>query len=262
MLNLNNVGRPLCKIEGGKYAGHLVSVSDHFKQEGDDDKTDEGLIKEFRQLKIANDAKFQQVPNPKTEREILYITGRSGSGKSTYTRKYLEEYKKKFKDRPIYMFSALPEDESLDSVEPKRIALDESMTTDPIAVEDLKDSVVIFDDIDVLSNKKIRDEVYKILNQVLEIGRHYNITAIVTNHLPTNGKDTRRILNEAHSFTYFPHAASGRIKYFLTEYLGLDKKTTAYIKRQNSRWCTIFKNFPGEYMLEREIGILSVFDED
>jgi hypothetical protein len=114
----------------------------------------------------------------------------------------------------------------------------------------------------VLSNKKIREEVCKLQNQLLEVGRHYNITCICTNHLPTNGKDTRRILNEAHSFTYFPHAATGRIKYFLTEYLGLDKKTIAYMKRQNSRWATIFKNYPGEYMLEHEIGLLSVFDDE
>jgi hypothetical protein len=191
-------------------------VTDSFQQQQQEETEagEGGLIREFRQLKIANDAKFQQVPNPKTEREILYITGRSGSGKSTYTRKYLEEYKKKFRKRPIYMFSALPDDPSLDSIEPKRIELDDSLITEPIKAEDLKDSAVIFDDIDVLSNKKVRDEVYKLLNQVLEIGRHFNITCIVTNHLPTNGKDTRRILNEAHSFTYFPHAASGRIKYF------------------------------------------------
>jgi hypothetical protein len=263
MLNLNNIGKPLCRIEGGKYANHVVSVTDSFQQQQEETEAGEGgLIKEFRQLKIANDAKFQQVPNPKTEREILYITGRSGSGKSTYTRKYLEEYKKKFRKRPIYMFSALPDDPSLDSIEPKRIELDDSLITEPIKAEDLKDSAVIFDDIDVLSNKKVREEVYKLLNQVLEIGRHFNITCIVTNHLPTNGKDTRRILNEAHSFTYFPHAASGRIKYFLTEYLGLDKKTIAYLKRQNSRWATIFKNYPGEYMLEHEIGLISVFDDD
>ena len=109
------------------------------------------------------------------------------------------------------MFSALPDDPSLDSINPKRIELDDSLVSDPIKAVDLKDSVVIFDDIDVLSNKTIRDEVYKLLNQVLEIGRHFNITCVVTNHLPTNGKDTRRILNEAHSFTYLPHAATGRI---------------------------------------------------
>ncbi|MFM6267246.1 MAG: ATPase/DNA packaging protein, partial [Dolichospermum sp.] len=55
----------------------------------------------------------------------MYITGPSGSGKSTYTRKYLEQYVKKFKGRPIYLFSSLPSDESLDKVKPKRIKLDE-----------------------------------------------------------------------------------------------------------------------------------------
>ena len=30
MLNLNKVGRPLCKITGGKYANMIVSVTDQF----------------------------------------------------------------------------------------------------------------------------------------------------------------------------------------------------------------------------------------
>jgi energy-coupling factor transporter ATP-binding protein EcfA2 len=259
MLNLNKVGRPLAKIDGGKYSGHVVSVSDQFlnnKEEKDN------LIKEFRQLKIANDSKFQHIPDTTKEREILYITGPSGSGKSTYTRKYLEQYKKKFKNRPIYLFSSLPSDESLDKVQPKRIKLDETIHTDPIKVEELQESICIFDDIDVISDKKIREGVYVILNQVLEIGRHYKIHCVVTNHLPTNGKDTRRILNEAHTVTYFPHSAGGKIKYMLEEYVGLGKKQIAYMKRQNSRACAIFKHYPQCYLLEHEIGLLNLHDDD
>jgi energy-coupling factor transporter ATP-binding protein EcfA2 len=261
MLNLNKVGRPLAKIDGGKYSGHVVSVSDQFLNNNGKEEKDNS-IKEFRQLKIANDSKFQHVPDTTKEREILYITGPSGSGKSTYTRKYLEQYKKKFKNRPIYLFSSLPSDESLDKVQPKRIKLDEAIHTDPIAVEELKESICIFDDIDVISDKKIREGVYTILNQVLEIGRHYKIHCVVTNHLPTNGKDTRRILNEAHTVTYFPHSAGGKIKYMLEEYVGLDKKQIAYVKRQNSRACTIFKNYPQCYLLEHEIGLLNLHDDD
>jgi len=261
MLNLNKVGRPLAKIDGGKYSGHVVSVSDQFLNSNGKEEKD-NLIKEFRQLKIANDSKFQHIPDTTKEREILYITGPSGSGKSTYTRKYLEQYKKKFKNRPIYLFSSLPSDESLDKVQPKRIKLDETIHTDPIAVEELKESICIFDDIDVISDKKIREGVYTILNQVLEIGRHYKIHCVVTNHLPTNGKDTRRILNEAHTVTYFPHSAGGKIKYMLEEYVGLDKKQIAYMKRQNSRACTIFKNYPQCYLLEHEIGLLNLHDDD
>jgi hypothetical protein len=260
MLNLNKVGRPLAKIDGGKYSGHVVSVSDQFLNNNGKEEKD-NLIKEFRQLKIANDSKFQHIPDTTKEREILYITGPSGSGKSTYTRKYLEQYKKKFKNRPIYLFSSLPSDESLDKVQPKRIKLDETIHTDPIKVEELQESICIFDDIDVISDKKIREGVYVILNQVLEIGRHYKIHCVVTNHLPTNGKDTRRILNEAHTVTYFPHSAGG-IKYMLEEYVGLDKKQIAYMKRQNSRACTIFKNYPQCYMLEHEIGLLNLHDDD
>jgi hypothetical protein len=35
-------------------------------------------MKVLKYLGIANDAKFQLIPNPKTEREILYVTGPSG----------------------------------------------------------------------------------------------------------------------------------------------------------------------------------------
>ena len=104
--------------------------------------------------------------------------------------------------------------------------------------------------------------MYNILNQVLEIGRHYKITCMVTNHLPTNGNDTRRILNEAHTITYFPHSAGGKIKCMLEECVGLDMKQIAYLKKQSSRWATIFKNYPQVYMVERELGLLNVLDDD
>ena len=153
MLHVNDVGRPLAMIVGGKYNNKVISVSAKFS------KDDDALIKEFKQLKIPNGAKLQQVPDTTKEREILYMTGASGSGKSTYTRKYLEQWKKKNKDKEIYMFSSLPEDESLDDVKPQRIKLDSSIYEEPIEVEEFKDSVVIFDDKDVISDKKIRDAV-------------------------------------------------------------------------------------------------------
>ena len=213
MLNLNKVGRPLCKVEKGKYNGYIVSVSD---QQPNEEEDNEELIKEFKRLKIPNDSRFQHMPDTTREREILYITGCSGSGKSTYTRKFIEQLKKAKKDIPIYLFSALPDDESLDSVKPLRIQLDESLIEDPIDIKEFADSVVLFDDIDVIHDKKIREAVYKIMNMGLEIGRHYKINMVITNHLPTNGRDTRRILNEASSFTYFPHSANAKIKYFST----------------------------------------------
>ena len=156
MLNLNKVGRPIARIDKGKYNGMIVSVTDKFQNNDEKDEND-GIIKEFRRLRISNDSKFLQVPNTTKEREILYITGCSGSGKSTYTRKFIEELRKVKKDIPIYLFSALPDDESLDSVKPKRVILDESLIDDPVDIKEFADSVAIYDDIDVIANKKIRD---------------------------------------------------------------------------------------------------------
>ncbi len=112
-----------------------------------------------------------------------------------------------FKDREIYQFPSLPDDESLDDIEPKRIRLDSSIYEDPLSIEEFANSVIIFDDIDVLSNKPIRNAVYDLLNQALEIGRHFKITCLMTNHLPSNRTDTRRILNECHIFVHFPRSA-------------------------------------------------------
>ena len=76
MLNLNKIGRPLCKISGGKYNGMVVSVSTDHNEEN---KEGEELIREFRRLAIPNDYKFQQTPDTIKQRDILYITRTTSS---------------------------------------------------------------------------------------------------------------------------------------------------------------------------------------
>jgi hypothetical protein len=158
------------------------------------------------------------------------------------------------KSDKVYLFSSLEDDESLDDIKPKRIVIDKKLVDDPLDTEMFKDSMVIFDDIDVIRDKEIKEAVYDILNGILEIGRHFNIDCILTNHLPSNGKDTRRILNECHSITYFPHAGAGRQqRYFLENYAGLDVKEMKKIKKMNTRWATIFKTYPMCVMTEKDL---------
>ena len=58
---------------------------------------------------------------------------------------------------------------------------------DAIPIESFENSCVIFDDIDVISNKAIRGAVYALLNKVLEIGRHSEDNGcLCTMHLPTS----------------------------------------------------------------------------
>jgi nicotinamide riboside kinase len=255
-LNFDKVGRLLCQVEGGKNKDKVVAVATNSSDEDE-------ITQSFTSLKLSGDAKFQQIPDPHTERQILYITGASGSGKSTYTANFIKKFKKSNKGYEVYCFSALKDDESLDVVNPKRIAIDERLVSDPIRVDDFEKSLVVFDDIDVISDKKQREAVYGLLNQILEVGRHHKIWCIITNHLPTAGKDTRRVLNECHSLTYFPHSGSAKgIKYLLTEYLGLEKGDIARIKKSKSRWATIFKNYPQIAMTEKELYLLAEDDDE
>lgn len=242
--NFENVGKQLAVIDGGKLTGKKVSIG----VPGEDE-----AVKNYVSIPL-KDGKYQQIPNPKSEREILYITGPSGSGKSTYTLNYCKEYKKLKKKSEIYLFSALKEDETLDKIKTKRMIIDDSLISNPIDAEEFKNSLVIFDDIDVISNKEHREAVYSILNQILEVGRHHKTFCIVTNHLPTGGKDTRRIINESHAVTYFPQSGSaGQMKRLLQDYLGLDNKTLKDIRKMNTRWATVFKNYPMAIMTERNL---------
>jgi adenylylsulfate kinase-like enzyme len=243
-LCMSDFGRPIAK-----YGKKIISIC------ANQEEIDSNDVHVVDKIKIPKGPiKLQQVPDSTRERDILYITGPSGSGKSTYVVNYLREYKLKYKNNPIYVLSSLKEDETLDKIKGlKRIKLDEKMHQEPLTAEMFQDCCIIADDVDVIADKKIREAVLTLVNQVLEIGRHFRTTLIMTNHLATAGKDTRRILNEAHTVTYFPHSGSSHgIKYLMEEYCGITKPDMMKAKRSGSRWCTIFKNYPTCILTEFE----------
>jgi hypothetical protein len=248
--NLEKVGKTLSKIEGGKFNNKVISITP-------DDEAE--VTKNLTHIHIPDTGIFQQIPDPEVERQILYIFGASGSGKSTYARKYIEEWKKMKKSNKVYLFSALKDDDSLDEIKPKRILINDKLVEEPIDPEMFQDALVIFDDIDVIKDRAQKEAVYTVLNGILETGRHFNTYCISTNHLPSNGADTRRILNECHTITYFPHSGAGsQQRRFLENYAGLDIKEIKKIKKLKTRWATIYKTYPMCVMTEKD---LFTFDE-
>jgi len=207
---------------------------------------------------------FQVIPNKKTERTIRYVTGASGSGKSYWTKEYADEYKRLYPKRDIYIISSIKEDATLDKIKDlHRIKLDSNeFMNEEITAADFKDSLVIFDDTDCLTNRAQKLKVDAILNSVLETGRHFNVEVVYTSHLACNGKDTRRILNECKSVTIFPSGLGGKsLKYLLDNYFGLDKDQIKKIKKLNSRWVTIQKGFPMIVMSDKECFVLKTEDD-
>ena len=248
----NNKLRMVAKIQGGKYNNKIISLNPKIENKDNLD---------FDGLTIQNNCYFQMMPDKTLERQIIYITGVSGSGKSTFTRQFVKEYKTIFKENEVYLFSCLTNDESLDEVKPKRFRIEDDLVTDPIKPEELSNSLVIFDDVDTIANRKIKEAVYQLLNEILQIGRHHKISAIITNHLPTNFNWTRIILNESHIVVYFPSFATNKVKYLLENYVDLEKKEIRKFKRMNTRWVALFKHAPRICLSEHEIGFLDQDDE-
>jgi Cdc6-like AAA superfamily ATPase len=247
--NFANLGKTVATIKGGKMNNKLVYLNGN----DDDGEQDDDYVKTFTKIELPQTSKFVQVPNSDANRDVAYIVGPSGSGKTTYTSSYVKEIQRKNKDYPVIVFSTLTDD-YMDIKNLKRVKLDDSLLTDPLTAEELQNSICIFDDVDCLPDKKIRAAVFTILKSVLEIGRHWSIYVLMTNHLATNGPDTRPILNEAHTVTFFPQAGTGRgLTYLLQTYCGLNTKDIEFIKTKKSRWCTFYKQYPQCLMFEREI---------
>jgi hypothetical protein len=229
-------------------------------------ENDKSKVKEYlTDIKITNPNEYiQQIPNKKKERDILYITGASGSGKSYYTRDYVKQYHATYPKNPVYLLSSLNEDETLDKLNYiKRINLDQKFFDSNLSIEDFRDTLVIADDVDCLTDKLMKRKITEILDIILQTGRHSRTSLIYTSHIANRGNDTKMILNECHSITIFPNTAGNRtVKYLLENLFGLDKDEIKKIRKigtTTSRYITLMKTFPitvihqkGAYILRKE----------
>jgi hypothetical protein len=253
MFNINKKGKPICKVVGGDDDGEIIYLDSLAKE-------DKGKIKKntFEKLEI-KDGVFQQVPDTTTERECGMITGMSGSGKSYYTNNYIKQYKLAYKKNPVYFFSVLGDDKSIDAKLVTRVRIDEGLITEPLSINDVKNSLCVFDDIEMIKDKKIKDALFDFINEILTTGRHTNTSCILTIHYP-NSKYIRTLLNECHWFVYFPFGSNRATNYVLENYIGIGSKDIKYIKSLKSRWATIFKNYPQCVLTEHNL--FSIADID
>jgi kynurenine formamidase len=179
-------------------------------------------------------------------RQVLYISGASGSGKSYYTARYLSAFHRLFPKHKIYIVSSVEKDEQLDSIPGvKRIRLDEKFVNTPFTIEDFRDCMVVYDDTEMISNKVIMAKITAIKNLILTTGRHTGTFYIETSHATNAGHKTKLILLESHSITLFLISMGHRaLIYALETGFGFSKKHIDKIKALPSRWVTIFRTAP------------------
>ncbi len=251
-MNFENQGEPLAIINAEKYNkkhnNPILMLGDKANHI-------------FNSVKLNDGETFQMIPNTEKERDVLYVCGQSGSGKSYFCYQYLKEYNRIYPDRHIYMFSSLEKEGDGDDIDKlknfHRIKIDQQFyDDDDIPIQEFRDAAVIFDDIDNLK-LNFKKKILYLADCILQTGRHYNITCLLTYHVATSGNDTRKMLNECRSVTFNPRTmGNNSLKYLLGEYLGLDRHEIAKIKKLKGRMVTVCKSYPKCVISEQESYIL------
>ena len=209
-------------------------------------------------IELDDSGLFELLPNPDPKkREVFYVTGQSGSGKSFIAKQYADYYHKLFPSRGVYLISKLQEDETLDKLKfLKRINID-SLVNDFPELDEFRDCLVIFDDYNTLT-KEQEKAVLKLIDDLAIMGRHTVTSMMVLTHHTTNYKETRLILLECTNIVVFPQSTPPHaLKHLLTSYVGIDEKDLKRYKKFGSRWLMFSKHFPSFMISQRDAELLN-----
>lgn len=229
-------------------------TSQHHRNNDDDDdyedlkynsmrSTPGRISQDGQQAALYHDLEMMPVPNP-TRFDRIYISGPTGSGKTTWIGKYLDMLLEIQPNRKIIVFSdvALENDNILSKYPHVRIKLDEQLVEDPIEMAELNGSVVIADDIDSITNSKVKKAVFSMIDSILKQGSSkQKITLIVTNHAFSDYQNTRNIIINCNFIVWFK--GTPNLEYSLTR-IGLDRKQIDTTTLLPGRYVCVHKNFP------------------
>lgn len=196
------------------------------------------------------------MPTITKERELIYVFGVSGSGKSYFTKMYAKLYKKVNKKNEIFVISCVKNDPSFEGMKYTHIPLDMEIL-EKIDLETFQDSLVIFDDCDTPKDKPMMKLIDSMKDDIAQRGRHHNVSAIFTTHMACNFLRTRVLLSECDKFVIFP--GSGGIKqqeYMVVNYGGMDKSFFKTIKDLKSRWICFNVRYPNYIVYQNGVKLL------
>lgn len=277
--DLNNGRKPKPNLDKLKYAKDLKGMTPAQKtramvkieaaiKSGDDSGIEEPSIKSLlgrikddsessTQIELDDEGLFELLPNPDPKRrEVWYIAGQSGSGKSWIAKQLALFYHKLFPKRGIYLISKLEKDETLDALKfLKRIPI-QSFVEDYPRLEEFRETMCIFDDYDTLTGDAEK-VITKIIDDLAIMGRHECVTILALSHYLTNYKKTRLLLNEATHIVVYPLSTSYHaLRYLLKNYIGVDEDDIKRHKKLGSRWLMYAKGFPQFMISQRDAELL------
>lgn len=205
------------------------------------------------------------------ERITMFIAGCQNCGKSYYISQFIRLYKTLRPERPIYLVTGLSEkDAHFEGLGMWKIQLEAvpSLTLEHLrrveADAPRTGSLVIFDDVDRITDDKMNKAVQKLISDILSNGRDHatqkgiaDIDIIITNHEVNDYKRTKPMLTECNYVVLFPSATVGRQMKLIIDKIGvskgIEKQITSY---KTSRSLLIHKTYPMYCVMDDKIMLL------
>lgn len=200
-----------------------------------------------------DDGKMVVLPNKEPER--VFVAGASGAGKSFWTAQYIREYQEMFPDRRVYLFSTHEDEKAYKPLEHVAVPLDDAFIENPPQLDQLTNTLVVFDDCDNLQNKKLAKAIDAVNADLVANGRKYNIHVVTLNHVMMNYHKTRAQLVEANRVVFFP-GSSYHDQRFLKVYVGVGAKWQQKILGEKSRWICMDMRQPRSYVTENAVVVI------
>lgn len=215
---------------------------------------EDSSVQEKIVLPQGKDSRFITFPNVQ-ERNVILVWGMSGSGKSFWTKQFIDNYKLIHgESKKIVVFAAKPPE--VDDVYGDPSSFEYYHPTDnfPTDMEYYTDTLVVFDDTELHRGSYVGT----LLEQLMKENRVRRTTIVGIFHNPFGGTTTVDIINECDTIVFFPNSQRFKtIEFFnrkfnmniktLNEFFATTHRAAVYVKEPdmmyNQSVCFITKYF-------------------
>ena len=250
-------------------------------------------IELFDDIRLVNrSGKLTFLPYTNTKRLTMYITGCSGAGKSYLATSVAKEYQKYdneqcsddsdddsdyldilddydinlddiYEPNRVILISPKNDDKNLDSIPDLEKITPKMVHNNGYKTEDFKNSLVIFDDYEGITDKNIMQSVINLRDCMLVKSRSLCTSVICISHICTNALKTKVCLLESQYFAYFPRMGVNKgVENFFQRYLGYPIKHRKKLLSVNSRKVILRYHHPNYIMTDRRLCLLNKFFKD